>query len=324
MPAPTVPAATTTRPSRRLPVLVAVGTTLAVLAAAGALWPRTTLWVNPDTPAAIWVAEHPDDGRADLVRSGITHRPTGVWLNGSQGDSTQTYVDDVVTAAEEQGARPLLVLYNIPHRDCADGRSSGGAATFAEYRAWVDQVVEGMGGRPAMVVVEPDILASIGGCLPADERAGVTESIGYVVDRLRADSPDSEVYLDAGHSDWLAPAEMAAVLEQAGVHDADGIATNVSNFRTTAAETAYARQVLEELDDRRLGAVIDTSRNGNGPGTTWCDPEGRAVGRAPTERTLRPRIDAYVWVKAPGEADGCAAPAGVFDPQVAYELLANA
>ncbi|NEB76142.1 glycoside hydrolase family 6 protein, partial [Streptomyces sp. SID14478] len=71
-----------------------------------------------------------------------------------------------------------------------------------------------------------------------------------------------------------------------------------------------------------LGAVIDTSRNGNGApaGGAWCDPDGRKLGRAPTLRTGEPGIDAYLWVKLPGESDGCKGSPGTFTPDYAYEL----
>ncbi|NEE07199.1 glycoside hydrolase family 6 protein, partial [Streptomyces sp. SID7499] len=55
---------------------------------------------------------------------------------------------------------------------------------------------------------------------------------------------------------------------------------------------------------------IDTSRNGNGPYTggdpaeSWCNPPGRALGEAPTTQTGDERVDAYLWIKRPGESDG--------------------
>jgi endoglucanase len=105
---------------------------------------------------------------------------------------------------------------------------------------------------------------------------------------------------------------------------ANGIFSNVSNFLPTDAEVAYDEQVLAYLGDPSgLHIVVDTSRNGNGPGSTWCDPSGRALGALPTANTGNPLVDAYLWVKDPGQADGCAAPAGAFDPQLAYALIAN-
>jgi endoglucanase len=75
--------------------------------------------------------------------------------------------------------------------------------------------------------------------------------------------------------------------------------------------------------------VVDTSRNGRGPWTPiasypdpqdWCNPPGRGVGVRPTADTGVPLLDAYLWVKVPGESDGqCArglGPAGTtIDPE---------
>jgi endoglucanase len=59
--------------------------------------------------------------------------------------------------------------------------------------------------------------------------------------------------------------------------------------------------------------VIDTSRNGVGPWRPmgysgdpqdWCNPPGRRIGLAPTLNTNVELVDAYLWVKIPGESDG--------------------
>jgi endoglucanase len=61
--------------------------------------------------------------------------------------------------------------------------------------------------------------------------------------------------------------------------------------------------------------VIDTSRNGEGPWRPpvsppypdpqdWCNPPARELGLAPTLDTDVPLVDAYLWVKIPGESDG--------------------
>ncbi|MEV6211344.1 glycoside hydrolase family 6 protein [Kitasatospora sp. NPDC051914] len=59
--------------------------------------------------------------------------------------------------------------------------------------------------------------------------------------------------------------------------------------------------------------VIDSSRNGQGPWTptatypdpqTWCNPPGRGLGTRPTADTGVPLLDAYLWIKVPGESDG--------------------
>lgn len=59
--------------------------------------------------------------------------------------------------------------------------------------------------------------------------------------------------------------------------------------------------------------VIDTSRNGQGPWLPtaaypdpqdWCDPPERGLVLRPTLNTGVPLVDAYLWIKIPGESDG--------------------
>ena len=61
--------------------------------------------------------------------------------------------------------------------------------------------------------------------------------------------------------------------------------------------------------------IIDTSRNGGASGD-WCadDNTDRRIGQYPTLNTGDANIDGYLWVKPPGEADGCAFAAGSFQP----------
>ena len=68
----------------------------------------------------------------------------------------------------------------------------------------------------------------------------------------------------------------------------------------------YSQSVLKHF-------VTDTSRNGQGPWTPttsypdaqdWCNPPDRGVGLQPTANTGNALIDAYLWVKIPGESDG--------------------
>jgi endoglucanase len=78
--------------------------------------------------------------------------------------------------------------------------------------------------------------------------------------------------------------------------------------------------------------VIDTSRNGDGPNTmqtyanapydqpatvlstlasgNWCNPPDSGLGLRPTAGTGVPLLDAYLWVKTPGQSDGQCDPAG--------------
>ncbi|HZG05899.1 MAG TPA: glycoside hydrolase family 6 protein [Streptomyces sp.] len=283
-------------------------------------------YVNPDTQAARWVAANPGDSRAAVIRDRIASVPQGQWFTTTNTDTVRSEVDSLVTAAAGAGKIPILVVYNMPNRDCG-GASGGGASSHSAYRQWIDQLAAGLEGRPAAVIVEPDVLALMSNCQNASQQAETRASMAYAGKALKAASPAAKVYFDAAHSRWLRPAEMASRLVAAGIADsADGISTNVSNYNRTADEVAYAKAVLNAVGSPRLNAVIDTSRNGNGPaaGGEWCDPPGRAIGTPSTDSTGDPRIDAFLWVKLPGEADGCAAAAGRFVPQLAYDMAVAA
>jgi endoglucanase len=112
------------------------------------------------------------------------------------------------------------------------------------------------------------------------------------------------VYIDAGNARWVGAADMAARLKSAGIGQADGFSLNVSNFITTAANVAYGEAVSARVSGKHF--IIDTSRNGMG-GTAdgqWCNPSGQALGEMPTTRTGHRLVDAYLWIKYPGESDG--------------------
>lgn len=296
-----------------------------VVVGTGAEAAGSAFYVDPTTNAAQWVAANPGDSRAGVIRDRIASVPQAKWFTTTDTATVRGEVDAYTGAAAAAGKIPILVVYDIPNRDCG-GASGGGAPSHDAYRAWIDQVAAGLGGRPAAIVLEPDVLALMTNCQSGDQQNQTTASIAYAGKRLKAGSSQAKVYFDIGHSAWLSAGDAAARLRAADVsNSADGFSTNVSNYRATADEVAYDKAILGQLGDSRLKAVIDTSRNGNGPqGSEWCDPAGRAIGTASTDQTGDGSIAAFLWVKPPGEADGCIAGAGQFVPQRAYDLAVAA
>ncbi|MBS2963423.1 glycoside hydrolase family 6 protein [Actinocrinis puniceicyclus] len=94
----------------------------------------------------------------------------------------------------------------------------------------------------------------------------------------------------------------------------------------------YAQNMGDAVADTHF--VIDTSRNGQGPNNmqayaaapynqpasvisklvsgNWCNPPASGLGLRPTAKTGVPLLDAYLWVKIPGQSDGqCDAAGGV-------------
>ncbi|MGA5795918.1 glycoside hydrolase family 6 protein [Streptomyces cellulosae] len=281
------------------------------------------LYRHPASRVLDWVRAHPDDPRRPVIEARIADQPAAVWFADWSPDTVTARVRAVTSGGAAQGRVPVVVPYAIPGRDCG-GYSEGGAPDLDAYDGWIDRFAAGLGGGEVVVILEPDSVAQAD-CLSAGQRAERFASLARAGRVFKQANPRARVYYDAGHSGWHSPAKQADLLRQAGAASpasSDGIFSNVSNFHATADEIAYDRAVLDVLGGTGLGAVIDTSRNGNGAPADgeWCDPAGRTLGRAPTLSTGEARIDAYLWVKLPGESDGCKGAPGSFSPSYAYDL----
>ena len=263
-------------------------------------------WVNPDGNAAEQLAAYEKDGKkeaAEKIRK-IAEHPTGEWISP---ENPEQEARGFTEAADKAGRTALLVLYNIPHRDCGQ-YSQGGAADGDAYRAWIDGVAKGIEDRSTTVILEPDaVLHLVDGCTPGEFHEERYDLLKGAITKLKS-LKNTKVYLDAGNAGWGHPDQIFEPLKWAGIDQADGFSVNVSNFYTTKDSIAYGKQLSEKVGGKPF--VIDTSRNGNGPYTEgnpderWCNPPGRALGETPTTKTSDPLVDAYVWVKRPGESDG--------------------
>ncbi len=146
----------------------------------------------------------------------------------------------------------------------------------------------------------------------------------------RLSAAGQSVYLDAGHAAWKSTGDTAERLLAAGIADAEGFAVNVSNRQTTAASTAWGRELSDLVGHRPF--VVDVSRNGIGP-----PPDGRTGTTSGATRRTRPSasrrppapacrgVDALLWIKRPGESDGkCGGETSYFfSPRQARELIDN-
>ncbi len=259
------------------------------------------LYVDPESnaarQAAAWRTSHPADA-AEMEKLAL--QPVADWFGDSSGPVRAAVAARVATV-RAAGAVPLLVAYDIPMRDCGS-YSGGGAASPSAYRGWVRDFAAGLGAGPAIVILEPDALA-LADCLTPAQRTERYALLRDAVSVLKS-APGVHVYVDAGHSAWQPAATIADRLRDAGVDRADGFALNVSNFQRTGDAVAYGQAIAGQLGDAHF--VVDTGRNGLGPAldNAWCNPSGRALGRPPTTRTGQPLVDAYLWIKPPGESDG--------------------
>jgi cellulose 1,4-beta-cellobiosidase len=241
----------------------------------------------------------------------------------------------------------LFVLYDLPARDCAASASAGEldvATGEARYRdEFVGPIATAFKAHPSLRIVtilEPDSLPNIATNLTQAPRCASAEavyrrSIATAIKTLQI--PNVSIYLDAAHAGWLGwdgNREKIAKIFKSVLDDAGGpgmirgFATNVSNYdppsggdakrlepsNPSADEITYTQKLAESLSREGIagkGFIIDTSRSGRGgirtKGSSWCNIKGAGIGERPRASPAA-GIDAYWWVKPPGESDGASDP----------------
>jgi len=254
---------------------------------------------------------------------------------------------------------PVFVVYDMPNRDCA-AKASAGELKIEEngeqrYRTeFIDPIAELFAAHPdqrIVVVLEPDSLANMATNLGV-EKCAISQDVykhssAYAVSKLSL--PNVFIYMDAAHAGWLGWASnrrravdvFKEVLEMAGGADRiRGFATNVSNYNAlegdwgkklessnpTPNELAYVEGLNETLAAAGItgkGFMVDTSRNGVQESRkiwgSWCNIAGAGLGPRPVVAP-RPLVDAYFWVKPPGDSDGISDPSAArFDQNCASE-----
>ena len=300
----TAPTAARRRVPIRVLVLAPLVLFVAVFVLARVAFGGSSQGVNPfrdrpplaaeDTAASAAASTATGDDQQLLER--LAAVPQGVWLTPESYplDQVGAVVARVSGEGERAGRTPVFVVYGITDRDCSGGESSGGLPPD-QYVQWVDRIAAAISAR-AVAIVEPDALATAAECGQGQQRSDLLRRAVDVLVRS-----DATVYLDAGHANWTDPSAMASMLVEAGVGQARGFSTNVSGYESESAERAYAEAISAMLDGAHY--VIDTGRNGAGSNGQWCNPDGRALGREP-QASDEGALDAYLWVKPPGESDG--------------------
>jgi cellulose 1,4-beta-cellobiosidase len=236
-----------------------------------------------------------------------------------------------------------FALYDLPDRDCSAKASAGDlASTSGGERRYEREVVDKVaaaftahGTSRIVVFLEPDSLANLatnmGLAKCRDAERVYKSSLAYAIRTLAM--PNVTLYLDAAHAGWLGWTKnregfvriVADVLSAAGGADKiRGFVTNVSNYDTLGTgdlaalepsdpakgELDYVHLLDESLTAAGIGGkafVIDTSRNGRSHLRTragsWCNVRSAGLGSRPAANPA-PLVDAYFWVKPPGESDG--------------------
>lgn len=241
----------------------------------------------------------------------------------------------------------VFVVYDLPNRDCA-AKSSAGELKVAENgeerykREFIDPIAahfRAHSDQPIVAILEPDSLANLatnlGNPMCRASQDAYMLSVAYAIKTLHM--PNVSIYLDAAHAGWLGwdnnRSRMAEIFKRVlilagGYHMVRGFATNVSNFNTLNGrdgkklepsdpcpdEFSYVHRLGDTLNRRGIKHkrfIIDTARNGKGGlrrrWGSWCNVKGAGLGERPglTDDTA---IDAFFWIKPPGESDGVSDP----------------
>lgn len=254
---------------------------------------------------------------------------------------------------------PVFVVYDLPDRDCSAEASNGeltlkdnGEARYQQQ--YIDVIAAQFAAHPKqriVAVLEPDSLANVATNLAVEKCAGAAEaykrSVAYAIAKLSL--PNVFLYVDAAHAGWLGwrrnLVKIAAVFKEVlamagGAERIRGFAVNVSNYNPVRDESARRgdpndpgpdeltyvddlAKALAEVGIKDKGYLIDTSRNGRAnirtSNSNWCNIKGAGLGERPRAAPA-PHIDAFYWIKVPGESDGIADPkAARFDPNCASD-----
>lgn len=266
--------------------------------------------------------------------------PTAVWLDKVSELSRMVEALQMATEQQERTGRPVLctfVVYNLPGRDCSAKASNGEISATDGLPAYESRYLQPMLSilrqfpAPRKVFfVEPDSLPNLVTNQHVPKCAAVAQAYKEgIVRAVEVLAPHGTIYLDVGWSGWIgswSSHQMAQLLDTVmtrmpadAVSAVRGIVTDVSNYGTVYAEEAYARTMLHELAQLGrpdLHAVIDTGRDAKDMGGQWCNANGAGAGHFPSFETGKDSIDAYFWIKPPGESDGISDPNSLrYDPE---------
>jgi endoglucanase len=251
-----------------------------------------------------------------LEPDGIGLIPYNTTINGTAERCKPTVTDSAGNVVPAPGASPADRYAQLNY---AVDRIAGHAPRASVYldgghSAWLGV------GEAAYRLTKAGVARAAGFFLNVSNYQLTSDSIQYgtwVSDALAAPSGAPAWAFDSDgnfHFDWL-PSQYDPATNYSLNYSpayAATVTAGIQSFMGSAVATAHF--------------VIDTSRNGQGPlntapyalapynqpasvisglqGGNWCNAFGAGAGLRPTANTGVALLDAYLWVKVPGESDG--------------------
>ena len=221
----------------------------------------------------------------------------------------------------DPGSIPIITTYFLYQAGYCESSSEiiDHRPTFERQ---VNEMVEGIENRPAVMLLELDAIGSSicmerSGALPEWEA-----DMRYEINAVQS-LPHTVVYIEGGYSDGNSPAYTAQVLNAVGVSSIRGFFTNDTHLDWTTNEIKWGEKVSALTGGSHF--IINTADNGRGPklnphpvkqgNEDLCNPPGRGAGPPTTTQTGIPAVDAFMWVHVPGSSSGSCnggTPSGTF------------
>jgi endoglucanase len=228
-------------------------------------------------------------------------------------------------------------LGNMP-TDCAVYGTPDYPFTDADRLAEVNDAVTALEARPATSVYLDGTNShwqAVGTITQRLLEAGVQQSQGFFLNVSNYQTDTASNTYGTWVSDCIAMATDPNIWAYGQEADCASqyYPATVDDPSTWALTTAWYQQNMDGAV-ASTHFVVDTSRNGQGPNSmqsyaaapynqsaatvatlfagNWCNPTAAGLGLRPTANTGVPLLDAYLWVKTPGQSDGqCDAAGGV-------------
>ena len=281
-----------------------------------------------------------------FVLYNVPGRDCGSYSAGGAQDSPTyaAWIRAVATAIGDQKAVVLVepdALANLPS-DCGYPATVDSTKLTADRYAQINDAVTTLETQPQTLVyldAGNSNWHAVGDMALRLVTAGLPRAQGFFSNVSNFRASDYETHFDTwvseciafannpadggwrlGHYTWCASQYYSPL----GPVDPNNIAT------WTSTDQWYTQNLGTAVPSTRF--VVDTSRNGQGPldatvyaaapfnqpapvvgtiaGGSWCNPPGRGLGTRPSANTGVPLLDAWLWVKTPGQSDGTCDAAG--------------
>jgi endoglucanase len=253
------------------------------------------------------------------------------WIDGfANGIGDQPAI--VILEPDSLGIIPWFTPYFSSQPEWCQPAEADPATAATDRFAMIKAAVARLKQQPGVKVYLDATHASWLGVGEAAHRlmlAGIDNAAGFFLNISNYQTTTNSTHYGNWISSCIAYTEVLGWWDASwcsGQYAPDASGTYVVNY-----SDAHVQSVYNDFSWGPAGTthfVIDTSRNGQGPWIPpadhpagdpqdWCDPPGRGLGLRPTLDTGKPLLDAYLWVKIPGESDGACNrwnPAGGIDP----------